>query len=142
MRFFRSKFAPRTDGLPWLAFVLFVILALAFLLPIQPNDYWWYVRLGQDVLRERAIPTRDTFSYTQAGQPVVYHSWLAAVLFAVLRAWGGNPLTIFLRGLLLALFYGVTWRTCRLAGAGPKLAAGLTLLAALAGSKPVEEPPT
>jgi hypothetical protein len=43
-------------------------------------------------------------------------------------------LTVLARGLLLAAFYLFVWQSCRLAGAGPKLAAILTLTAALAGS--------
>ena len=69
-----------TDRL-WISLVLFVVLSIAFLLPILPNDYWWHVRIGQDTIRTGSIPTVDALSYTQAGRPVVYHSWLSAVIF-------------------------------------------------------------
>jgi hypothetical protein len=118
----------------WIGLALFVILTIAFLLPIPPNDYWWYVRIGQDTVRARAVPTVDTLSYTQADQPVVYHAWLSAVLYWTLNEAGGVTLTILAHGLVLATFYVLVWLTCRRAGAGPKLAAVLTLLAALAGS--------
>ena len=117
--------------LPALGVLLFIITAFSFLLLIQPNDYWWYVRLGDEILRDGVIPRVDTFTYTQAGQPMVYHSWLSAVLFAVAHRVGGAMLTVLLRGLLLAGLYACLWIICRKTGAGPILAAGLVLLAAL-----------
>jgi len=123
-----------TFGLPWLSLILLLIGAIGILLPIAPNDYWWYVRLGEEVLESGAIPQVDTYTYTQAGQPMVYHSWLSAVAFAVARAAGGEGLTVLTRSLLLMAFYSLIWYSCRLAGAGPKLAAAITLLTALAGS--------
>ncbi len=121
-------------SLLWLGLPLSFIFSIALLLSISPSDYWWYVRLGGDIVRQGAIPTVDTYTYTRAGEPFVYHSWLAGVLFWGARQLGGNTLTALLRGVLLLAFYALIWKTCRLAGAGPKLAALLTLLAAMAGS--------
>ena len=118
----------------YLGLVLFFILTIAFLLPVTPNDYWWYVRIGRDTLQSGAIPTRDALSYTQAGSPVVYHSWLSAVLFWLLYRAGGLTLTVLARGAALALAYALIWSLARKAGSGAKLASLLTLLAALASS--------
>lgn len=134
MNYALSKPGLKTISLPWLSLTLFVILSIAFLLPIQPNDYWWYVRLGQEISQNKVIPTVDSFSYTQAGQPIVYHSWLSALLFWVLHVRGGTLLTVLVRGILLVSFYIFIWQTVRLAGSGPRLVSALTLLAALAGS--------
>lgn len=121
-------------SLLWLSLVLFLVLVIAFLLPVPPNDYWWYLRLGKDILSNRAIPQVDTFSFTVAGQPVVYFSWLSGVIFYLVNQAGGITLTVFCRGVLLAIFYGTIWAVCRGIGAGPKLASLVTLLAILAGS--------
>jgi hypothetical protein len=118
----------------YLGLVLMLILTIAFLLPVDPNDYWWYVRIGQDTLQTGAVPTVDTLSYTQAGQPVIYHSWLSALLFARLNTWAGIPLTVFVRGLFLALGYAIIFIASRQAGAGTKTASLVLLLAALASS--------
>ncbi|MEM7034166.1 MAG: hypothetical protein AAF629_31785 [Chloroflexota bacterium] len=123
-----------TIGLPWLGFVLLAIVTLSSLLPIQPNDYWWYVRLGQDIIETGTIPTVDHYSYTQADQPIVYHSWLSSVLFFVSSQVEGLGLTFLVRNLLLLVFYFCIWLCCRLSGTGPVLSGLLTLLAALAGS--------
>ncbi|RME40339.1 MAG: hypothetical protein D6796_17320, partial [Caldilineae bacterium] len=125
---------PGNIAVVWLAFVLFGVLAIAFLLPIQPNDYWWYVRLGGDIAATHTIPTTDAYSHTRAGEPIIYHSWLSALALWGARRLGGDGLTILLRGGLLALFYGLLWHLCRRAGAGPRLSTALTVLAALAGS--------
>lgn len=124
------------NGQDWLylGLLLLVIFSFAFLLPVEPNDYWWYVRIGQDTLRAGAVPTLDTLSYTQAGQPVIYHSWLSAVLFAMLDGLGGISLTVLVRGLAIALGYGVIYFAARRAGAGIKTTSLVTLLAVLATS--------
>ncbi len=118
----------------YLGLLLMVILTIAFLLPVEPNDYWWYVRIGQDTVQAGAIPTVDTLSYTQAGQPVIYHSWLSAVFFGILNQLGGISLTVLVRGLALALGYGLIYVTARQAGAGIKVTSLVTLLAVLATS--------
>jgi len=111
-----------------------VILLLAFLLPLIPNDYWWYVRLGQDILAEGRIPVADTYSYTQPGHPIVYQSWLASVILWLVYATGGVSLTFLLRGVILGITYVLLWKLVRSVGLGPKATSLVVLIAALAGS--------
>jgi hypothetical protein len=118
----------------WIACTLFPILLVAFLLPVHPNDYWWYVRLGSDIARSGAIPTVDTLSSSQTGEPFVLHAWMAARIFWELHRLGGMTATVLAAGVAIGAFYLFIWFTCRIAGAGPQLASALTLLAALAGS--------
>ena len=124
----------RDSSILWWGLIIFIVLTIGVLVPVAPNDYWWYVRVGRDTITTGAVPTVDTLSYTQTGQPVVYHSWLSAVIFWILHRLGGTTLTVLVKGILLAVFYTCIWYTCRLAGAGPRLASAVTLLAALAGS--------
>ncbi len=126
----------RADTAPllWLALVLAISLAIAFLLPVTPNDYWWYLRVGQDTLAQGAVPTVDTFTWSQTGTAVAYHSWGAAVLFWLVYRLGGLTLTVLLRGLLVAAAYGLVWLTARRLGAGRVGAAVVLLLAVLASS--------
>ena len=101
----RMKFHSDTASFLWLALVLMVALCIAFLLPVTPQDYWWYLRIGHDTLQSGAVPRLDTLTFSQAGTPVVYHSWGAAVLFWLIYQLGGLPLTVLLRGVLLAAAY-------------------------------------
>jgi hypothetical protein len=130
----KVQFSLRNSDLLWLGVVLFFILTIAFLLPIPPNDYWWYLRLGEDIIDIKDVPRVDTFSSTQFGQPITYQSWLSAVLFYLLNRMGGNTLIVFVRGVVLAAFYFLIWYTCRLVCGGARLSALITLLAALASS--------
>jgi len=126
--------ALRDIGVVWLGLVLAVVLCIAFLLPIVPNDYWWYVRLGGDIVATGSIPTVDVYSATAAGQPVFNPSWASAVVFWALDRAGGPTLTVLARGVLLAGSYALVWWACRLVGGGGRLSALVVLLAALAGS--------
>jgi len=118
----------------WLSFPLFILLIIAFLLPISPNDYWWYLRLGSEIAQTHAIPTIETFSQTQFGQPMVYHSWLSALILFWVYDLGGIPLTLFLRGVILAFTYTLLWKIMRDRGASPQLASLILFFSILAGS--------
>ena len=121
-------------SLLWLSITLFVVLGLAFLLPVNPNDFWWYVRIGRDTLASGEIPMVDTFSSTRAGSPVVYHSWLSSIIFWRFFKTGGISLVVLLRGLMIGAAYTLLWLFAHRMGAGARLATILTLAAALSGS--------
>ena len=87
----------RSYDLLWLSLALLILLPIAYFLSITPHDYWFYVRLGKDILESGAIPRVDTFSYTYPGRPIFYQPWLAAVLFWWAHSLGGATLT-FLDG--------------------------------------------
>jgi hypothetical protein len=118
----------------WLGIALFPLLIIAVLLPVQPHDYWWYLRLGKDVFQSGAVPAVDTYSSIQAGQPIVYQSWLSAAILWLAYKAGEIPLTVLLVAALIGVTYAMLWLVMREGGAGPRLAALLTLLAGLSGS--------
>jgi hypothetical protein len=125
---------PRSYDLLWLSLALLPLLLVAFLLPLTPHDYWWYLRLGREILESGSVPSADTYSYTFAGQPLINQPWLAGILFWLIYARGGMTLTFLARGLMIALTYGLLWKWARVSGAGPRLASLLVILAGLAGS--------
>lgn len=129
-----EKDSPRSYDFLWLSIALLILLSLSLLLPLSPQDYWWYLRLGQDVARMGSLPTMDTYSFTRAGAPFFYQSWLAALVFWKIFQAGGFGLTFFLRAMIIAATYTLLWVLVRKAGVGPRLASLLVLLAALAGS--------
>ena len=118
----------------WLGLVLSVALAIAFLLPVTPHDYWWYLRIARDALASGVLPQVDTLSYSRTGTPVVIFSWGASVLFWLIYKLGGLTLTVLVRGLLVALAYSLVWLTAWRMGAGRIGAALVLLLAILASS--------
>ena len=124
----------KSTNLLWLSILLLIVLGLAFLLPVTPNDFWWYVRVGSEIMSRGEIPVVDTLSSTQAGVPVVYHSWLPAVIFWVFYKAGGISLIVLLRGILVGTAYTLLWFFARRMGAGVRLSSVLVFVAALSGS--------
>lgn len=124
----------RSYDLLWLSLALLILLPIAFFLSITPHDYWFYVRIGRDILESGAIPRVDTFSYTFPGRPIFYQPWLSAVIFWWAHSLGGATLTFFLRGICIALAYALIWALMRHVGTGTKLATFLTILLGLSSS--------
>jgi hypothetical protein len=123
----------RSYDLLWLSLALMPLITLSFLFAINPQDYWWCLRLGQETLLNGAVPTLETMSWSQAGQPIVYEPWLAGVILWLAHDLGGVSLTFLLRGLLIGVTYGVLWFLVRRTS-GPRLATILILLVGLASS--------
>jgi hypothetical protein len=119
-----------TGALLWLGLVLLIALSIAFLLPVTPQDYWWFLRVGHDTLASGAVPRLESMTFTRTGSPVDYQAWGAAVLFWLVYRLGGLSLTVLLRGVVVAATYTLVWATARRAGAG-RLGASLVLLAAV-----------
>ncbi|PKO04299.1 MAG: hypothetical protein CVU41_17895 [Chloroflexi bacterium HGW-Chloroflexi-3] len=121
-------------NLPWLGLLLLIILSITILLPVLPNDFWWYLRLGQDILTTNSVPLVDNYSSTVFGQSVSYPMWLSAVLLYALYNLGDLTLVVFSRGLMISVFYIFLWLICVKKGAPGWLATVLTLVCALAGA--------
>jgi hypothetical protein len=115
----------------WLSLALLVVLSFAFLLPLTPHDYWFYLPIGRETLQTGSVPAQETFSYTYAGQPIHYQPWLAAVIFWLTYDAGGLPATFFLRAVLIALSYGLIWMQIRRMDAGPRFATLLVIVLGL-----------
>lgn len=118
----------------WLSLALLFLLPIAFFLSITPHDYWFYVRLGRDILESGHIPRADSFSYTYPGRPIFYQPWLSAVIFWLAHSAGGAALTFLIRGLCIAIAYGLSWVLMREAGTGTRLATVLTIFLGLSSS--------
>lgn len=97
----------------WLSIALLPLIGISFLLAISPQDYWWVLRMGQETLQNGAIPTTDTISLSQFGQPIVYQAWLSGILFWVVHQIGGISFTFLLRAILIGIAYGLTWVMAR-----------------------------
>jgi hypothetical protein len=126
--------ASRSYDFLWLSLALLFLLPIAFFLSITPHDYWWYVRIGKDILESGSVPTVDTFSYTYPGRPIFYQPWLSAVIFWLAHQAGGATLTFLLKGISIAITYSLIWMLVHDAGAEPKLATFLIIILGLSSS--------
>ena len=80
---------------------------------IRSEDLWWHLAAGEWMLRQRAIPLVDPFSFTAAGKPWLNDAWLADLIFAIWsRAFGLETLAWWKWGVVVATFL-VLMRTCR-----------------------------
>ncbi len=117
----------------WLSIALLPLIAISFMLAIPAQDYWWYMRLGRDILAQGAIPLVDTIGYSRAGLPIFYQQWAAGIIFWLTYKFGGATLTYLLRGALIGLSYGMLWRLMR-RSSGPRLATILLIALGLSSS--------
>ena len=117
----------------WLSLALLPLVGLSILFSIPSQDYWWYLRLGQDILKSGAVPLTDTIGFSRAGLPIFYQSWLSAVLFWLVYHFGGATLTYLLRAVLIGLTYGMLWSVIR-GVSGPRLATLLVILVGVASA--------
>lgn len=124
----------RSYNFLWLSIALLFLLPIAMFLSITPHDYWFYVRIGKDILESGAVPTVDTLSYTFPGRPIFYQPWLSAVIFWLVHEAGGATLTFLLKGICIALAYGLVWTLACDAGTEPKLATLLIIVMGLSTS--------
>jgi len=86
---------------------LCVFAGLFFLCFLRQTDYdwWWHLRVGQDIWQNRALPAVDTYSYTRAGQPFVVHEWLFEVLtYLGYRAFTYRGLIVGMAAIVLATY--------------------------------------
>jgi hypothetical protein len=73
------------------------------LIPIAVTDFWWQAKTGELIVRNGAIPTRDPFSWTSAGQPWLVHEWLTEVFFYLALARMPDWVLLFYKSGLAAL---------------------------------------
>ncbi len=64
----RIKFHFNIEHL-WGLVVLMGIFIFINTHPIRPNDFWWHITIGREILTTGTIPKVDVYSYTEAGQP-------------------------------------------------------------------------
>ncbi len=116
----------------WVLVVLAGFLFITSLVPLPPNDYWWHLRIGEDIYTERAIPTTNQFSWTVASdQPFTYAAWLGELLLYLLHLAGGLELNIFARTILVGLSFWLVGVEARRSSGSWRIAALVIALACL-----------
>lgn len=96
-----------------IAFVLMIFLSIAAQLPLVPNDFFPYVRIGEEIVSKGTIPTTEFMTYTQYGKPVEYPYWLPSLIFMGTFKWGGVTLTAIMVMFCTSTFYILLWLCLR-----------------------------
>ncbi len=77
------------------------------------GDLGRHLTIGGYILDQGAVPLRDVFSHTMAGQPLTPHEWLAQVLFALANKALGLDGVIILCALVLATTFRFVFMRAR-----------------------------
>ncbi|WP_029215278.1 hypothetical protein [Kallotenue papyrolyticum] len=121
---------PSLDQLWGLATVALLMLRVQTT-PIAPNDFWWHLAVGRQIVATGQIPLVDHFSFTRAGMPYYNQPWLAQTLMYAVYRLGGVEALAALQALVIGGAYALLYQVSRREGAGPRLAALLTLTGTL-----------
>src|SRR3990172_8753605 len=103
--------------LPRLGDILFIALFVAVIglgprLLNQDGDLGRHLTIGEYILDNGNIPTRDLFSHTLAGAALTPHEWLAQVIFAGANRLGGLDGVVIFSALLIAVTFTLVYRQC------------------------------
>ncbi len=93
--------------------------------PLSDGDFWWHLKTGEYILKNRSIPNTDLFSFTSYGKPWVAHEWLSEVGFYLVYSRSGFNALIFIFAVLTAIAF---WIVCRRCESHAYIAAFATLL--------------
>ncbi len=115
----------------WLSLPIILVMGFGFLLKLRLVDFWWHLKAGELIVKNRSIPGFDMFSFTAAGQPFVLQNWLVEVVYYLTYAGGGLPLLVSLNALLLVAALLPVYHLCRLATDGLKLSVICALMPAV-----------
>ncbi len=115
------------------ALVLMLMLTIAVLLPLFPNDFFPYVRIGQQITQTGAIPTTEFMTFTRAGEPAVYLYWLPSMAFMWVYKLGGVTFVSLLTALCVGVFYGLLWLCLKELKVGALTSGFVLLLTGLVG---------
>ncbi len=98
------------------------------------GDLGRHVTIGEYILHNGSIPTRDVFSHTMRGRPLTPHEWLADLFFALAHRLGGLDGVVWLCALLVALTFTLVMAQSYERSGMILLSLGLALWAAAASS--------
>ena len=125
----------KINGRTLFFFIVFIIILLLTLSPINDPDFWWHLRTGQWVAENHTIPHTDPFSYTANGEEWVAHEWLSDLFIYSIYRLGGFDLLMLAFSLIIFGTFLFIFFSCE-----PKsrtFAAGLVLLLGAAASLPL-----
>lgn len=86
---------------------------------IVPNDFWWHMANGREILNLGQISTVDVYSYTMPGSPYLSYQmfWLMDIGLYGLFSLGGPELVLFVHSLIITGTYFLVlllcWQTSR-----------------------------
>jgi hypothetical protein len=98
----------------WGAGIITVIFTYVNMSQITPNDFWWHMAVGRDIVINGQIPAMDVYSYTMAGQPYLSYQmfWLMDIWLYGWFSLGGAELILFIQSLIITATYLIVFTLC------------------------------
>ncbi|MCX6550983.1 MAG: hypothetical protein NTY02_08265, partial [Acidobacteria bacterium] len=123
-----------TLGHVWIVAVLGSIFGYVCTMPVDPADFWHYLKAGQFMVETRSVLDYDRYTFTIASRPFVNIHWGSQVAYYLVYLIGQVPLIVFVHavavGLAFALVCAVAWHRTR----DGRVAAITTLVAFIVGT--------
>jgi hypothetical protein len=99
----------------------FLVGALLFLTfgftEMAGSDLFWHVAGGREILDQQTLWLKDTWSYTEYGQPWSNHEWLADVVYFLWADAAGLSTLVYWKWAIIVFIYcglqSVLWRHTR-----------------------------
>ncbi|MCE9607108.1 MAG: hypothetical protein K8U03_19665 [Planctomycetia bacterium] len=98
-------------------------------MPLRGTDLWGHLVWGQEIIAERAVPTRDGMQPLSDGMRVVDMSWLSQVIYASVLNLGGPEALVGLFTAVVFATYLLIARICFLLTRNAGLSTALTAAA-------------
>lgn len=109
MKRFVKTFSRITIEHLWVLVILVGIFVFVNTHPIRPNDFWFHLALGRDLLSSGQIPVADQYSYTRFGLEYLstYTFWLSELVMYLVYRYGGTVGTVIFNSLLITSAYTI-----------------------------------
>jgi len=85
------------------AIALFLLVAIAAVVPIRSYDYFWHLAAGRWIVDHHAIPVQDPLAVASAKTPWINGEWLYEVVLAAVHV--NNDVISILNALLIAAIF-------------------------------------
>ncbi|HEY4184130.1 MAG TPA: tetratricopeptide repeat protein [Polyangia bacterium] len=121
--------------------VLLLFVAGRCLQPMDETDLFYNLRLGEIILRSRAVPRTNLLSFTNGDFPDPNLAWLFQIVLALANRAGGIGATVVLKTAFVAATFALLFRVALRRGAHPVVAALALALAAWAAEPRFVERP-
>jgi len=79
-----------------LIFLVFALLAMLVIHPVDSNDTWMHIKTGGIMLENMQVRAAEDYSYTAQGKEWLNHQWLSQVVFYIVYKFAGvNGILLF-----------------------------------------------
>lgn len=115
----------------WVITVLIGVFVFVNTHPIRPNDFWWHMAVGRQILSSGEIPAVDQYSYTMPNEPYPSYQmfWLPEIgLFSIYQP-GGPEMVVFITSLIITIAYAILIWLCFKVSSSWRIASAVTILA-------------